>query len=96
MLGGGGVLFVVEVVEQGGGGVERYQTLAVGTRQAETVGFGFTVGGDASLYSEGVFTQAFALGPLVEQAQSLLAAVCASVIRASGHRFPLLTILVRY
>lgn len=95
---GRGVLFVVEVVEQGSGCVESYQTVAltpvIGAGEAEAVSFGFAVGGYAGFDGKGMFAEAFALGPLVEQGEGGLAAEgvfgCDSVRERFAHTAPAL------
>src|ERR1700739_2807744 len=89
---------VVVVLKQAGGGVELDEAGALFPREAEAVSFCLTTGGHTDFYSDGVFAQAFTLGPLGEQLPGLFAAefLCAdsglshpSILRVAhdGSRF---------
>jgi len=80
-----GVALVVEVVEQGGGGVEIQKPGAFVTDETEAVGFYGTASCDADFHSEGVFAEVFGLGPLTEQLPCLVAIVGVIRISGSGH-----------
>ena len=86
-----GVTLVIEVMEQGSGGVKIYQTLPFLPVQLQAIGLGLTVGHDAGFHSEGMLAQAVALGPFLEQLQGLWARIG----RGGAHFFSVLHNLVR-
>jgi len=68
---GARVTLVIEVMEEGGGGVEIDERAALGAGEAEAIGFRFPVGDDAGFDREGVLAQVFALGPFPQQGEGL-------------------------
>ena len=69
---GRGVPLVIEIMQQGSGGIKPKHCLALWPTQAEPIGLGFTVGNHAGLHGQRVLAQAFALGPLGEQGPRLV------------------------
>src|SRR5438067_1005716 len=81
----GGMALVVEVVQQGSGGVELQETRALLARHGQPVRLLLAVRGDACFHRKCVFPQAFAGGPLGQELPSLFSPVPAIRVRAGRH-----------
>ena len=70
---GGGMALVVEVVEQGGGGIQLQQRRPRIALEPEPVCLLLAAGHNTGFHGERMFAQAFALGPFGEQLPGLFA-----------------------
>jgi hypothetical protein len=70
-----GVALVVEIVEQGRGGVKLDERGAIGASQSQPVGLHLAAGSHTGFHGQCVLAQALALGPFSEQLPGLAAAI---------------------